>query len=250
MSPSAFRRKKQSVEPSDDDKDSGAVFPIMSDDGTVEWYRTKTGEPVDAPLNPAHYRPYNKNDAELIGQGIAKGLTVRETLDRLSIPRSTYNKWRRERPEFSAIIESGRRLRAEDAHESMAGEIRDTPVSVDHEDPANLDGEDLALMDARNKARLGTLKVLEKKQSIVQRMVKDDAPQRFGVQRQVIEAGQDGQVLSLGLAVPDEWAALIKERFSPKLDNSGGLSVAGLNSSGESDTIESDGKKTQGQSDT
>ena len=229
MRPSDRRRKpppKKTPRPGTEGA-GGAVFPVMLDDGSVRWYRKGTGEPVDAPLDKAAYRPYNPRDAELVGQGIAAGMPLGRVLERLSIPRSTYNQWRRERPEFTAMIETGRRLRAESFHEAVADELVSNPVRLEA-DPSDVAPEELPAMEARNRARLSNLKVMEGKRALVGAFMKDDAPNRFGVQKRVVEVGGGGTVLNLGVDIPDHVARFIKEAFTPERQGDGGLKIKGL----------------------
>lgn len=214
-------------------KDKEGIFPVVGDDGVTRWYRDKSGEPVDSPLDKKHYRPYNAHDAERFGQMLSKGFSVNNALSELGIPYSTYIKWRRDRPEFSAIVDSARRLRSEGMHESFHEEMNATKVST--KIPKNFDEmrpSDLKWESARAQTKLAYLKVLEKKQKILKEFTKDDAPNRFGVQRSVVEHS-GGTMLSLDLEVDEKIEKLITDSFRPRLAKDGGLVIKGLSQGGD-----------------
>ncbi len=231
MKPSDMRRRgKARILPSEKEKEAGKVFPVHCDDGSVRWYRAEDGSPVDSPGDKRYYRPYDRSAALLVGQCIAKGMTVKGALEETGLPYTTYLAWRRERPDFVSVVETGRRLRAEAVHESMAEELASvaSPSKDSFADMDGMDAPELAEAAERNKARLGALRVLEKKQGLLRAFVKEDAPNRFGVSKQVVETRSDGSVMNLSVDIPDEYARAIKEAFTPEIQNDGALTVKGL----------------------
>ena len=235
MSASSLRRKRPVVLPSEEERENGDVFPVMGDDGEVRWYRRKTGEPVDAPLPKEKYRPYNKHDAELIGQCLARGMSVGESLSHCGVPRSTYIMWRREVPEFGSMVEGARVLRAEEVHESVGEEIAaaSDKVRIGDEDIDSMTTVELKEYTARVRAKKELLNVLGKHQEIKQKFTKDDAPGRFGIHRQVIDT-EGNKMLEASLDIPDNISTLLKDTHIPEVLPDGGFSIKGLPDAQES----------------